>query len=262
MRAENDSIYHCLPILYCVINRFQKALIPLAVLVTVALGGALHVPGQQPAAKSQEISDVDGQPVLIKHLPDYEEVQSGAVFGTEKTDLEKVVGTHLPLQLLEFPSGTEFVAATYPQGRLLIVEYTNPQSSLEADAKIQQYIGTHPEAGTIYRRIGNYNAFVFDASDATAAGALLDQVKYEKTIQWLGEDPYLLKRLERYMVTTSRDIMLSTVFVIIGGLAASLLTGIVAGFIFFRVRDQKRAHRTAFSDAGGLTRLNLDGLSE
>jgi hypothetical protein len=52
------------------------------------------------------------------------------------------------------------------------------------------------------------------------------------------------------------------VFVIIGGLAASVLAGIVAGFIFFRIRDQKRAHRTTFSDAGGLTRLNLDGLSE
>jgi hypothetical protein len=145
---------------------------------------------------------------------------------------------------------------------LLIVEYTNPQSSLEADTKIQQYLGAHPDSGTVYRRIGNYNALVFDASDVNAAAGLLDQVKYEKTIQWLGEDPYILKRLERYMVTTSRDIMLSTVFVIIGGLAASVLAGIVAGFIFFRIRDQKRAHRTTFSDAGGLTRLNLDGLSE
>jgi hypothetical protein len=64
------------------------------------------------------------------------------------------------------------------------------------------------------------------------------------------------------MVTTSRDIMISTVLVIVGGLAASVLAGIIVGFIFFRLRDQKRAHRTAFSDAGGLTRLNLDGLSE
>jgi hypothetical protein len=218
----------------------------------------------QPAksGSSQEISDVDGQPVLIKHLPDYEKVQAGATFGTDKPSLEKVVGRRPTIMPLEFPSGTEFVTATYPQGRLLIVEYTNPQSSLDADTKIQQYLGAHPDPSTVYRRIGNYNAFVFDGSDLTAAAGLLDQVKYEKTIQWLGEDPYILKRLERYMVTTSRDIMLSTVFVIIGGLAASVLAGIVAGFIFFRIRDQKRAHRTTFSDAGGLTRLNLDGLSE
>jgi hypothetical protein len=231
-------------------------------LTMVVFGGLNSFAQSAKSGSSQEISDVDGQPVLIRHLPDYEKVQAGATFGTDKPSLEKAIGERPALMPLEFPSGTEFVTADYPQGRLLIVEFTNPQSSLEADAKIQQYIGAHPESGTIYRRIGNYNAFVFDAAEAAAAGALLDQVKYEKTIQWLGEDPYLLKRLERYMVTTSRDVMISTVLVIVGGLAASVLAGIVAGFIFFRVRDQKRAHRTAFSDAGGLTRLNLDGLSE
>ncbi|MEO8043156.1 MAG: hypothetical protein ABI646_11130, partial [Acidobacteriota bacterium] len=256
------SIYSDLTKLYSVVIRAQKALIATLVLLAFAVCGGLNAFAQQPAGKSQEISDVDGQPVLIKHLPDYEKVQVGAVFGTAKADLEKSIGNHGSLQLLDFPAGTEYVTATYPQGRLLIVEYTNPQSSLDADAKILQYIASHPESSTIYRRIGNYNAFVFDASDATAAAALLDQVKYEKTIQWLGEDPYILKRLERYMVTTSRDVMISTVLVIVGGLAASVLAGIVVGFIFFRVREQKRAHRSTFSDAGGLTRLNLDGLSE
>ncbi|HVF30809.1 MAG TPA: hypothetical protein VNA22_07560, partial [Pyrinomonadaceae bacterium] len=80
--------------------------------------------------------------------------------------------------------------------------------------------------------------------------------------QWLGEDPYLLRKVERYLVTTSRDIVVSTVAVILGGLTTALLAGIAGGFIFFRVRDQQRATRTAYSDAGGLTRLNLDGLSE
>jgi hypothetical protein len=254
----------CFAKLYSVRRSAQKALISTITLLTVLVFGGLSSSFAQQAKSggSQEISDVDGQPVLIKHLPDYEKVQAGATFGTDKPSLEKVIGQRPAIMQMEFPSGTEFVTATYPQGRLLIVEYTNPQSSLEADTKVQQYLGAHPDSGTVYRRIGNYNAFVFDASDPTAAAGLLDQVKYQKTIQWLGEDPYILKRLERYMVTTSRDIMLSTVFVIIGGLAASILAGIVAGFIFFRIRDQKRAHRTAFSDAGGLTRLNLDGLSE
>jgi hypothetical protein len=56
--------------------------------------------------------------------------------------------------------------------------------------------------------------------------------------------------------------MLSTVLWILMGLGIALLAGIAAGLIFFRIRDQRRASRTAFSDAGGLTRLNLDGLSE
>lgn len=217
---------------------------------------------QQPAAKSQEISDADGQPVLLRHLPDAEKVAAGAVFGTDKGALQNAIRNQPVLNNLEFPFGTEYVTAAYPQGRLLVVEYTNPQSSVEADEKIQQFMGSRPDSAFVYRRIGNYNAFVFDVSDGAAANGLLDQIKYEKTVQWLGEDPYILKKLERYMVTTSRDIMISTVLAIVFGLLTSILAGIVAGFIFFRVRDQKRAHRTAFSDAGGLTRLNLDGLSE
>ena len=238
-----------------------SAAIMLLVLAFVVCGYAdLHA--QEPAPKSQEISEEDGQPVLIKHLPDYENFQAGAVFGTDKRELEKALGGKPVLSSLEFPFGTEFVTAQYPQGRLLIIEYTNPQSSIEADGRILQHIASSPEPGLVYRRIGNYNAFVFGAADEVAANDLLGQIQYQKTVQWLGEDPYILKRLERYMVTQSRDIMISTVLVIVGGLVASILAGIAVGFIFFRFRDHKRGTRTAYSDAGGLTRLNLDGLSE
>jgi len=216
----------------------------------------------QSAPKSQEVSEVDGQPVLLKHLPDYEAVRTNAVFTVDKTVIGNTVGSHPVLDAVEFSLGTEAVTALYPQGRLVIVEYTNPQSSIETDGKVLQFIASNPQPNLVYRRIGNYNAFIFDTTDATAANLLLDQIKYQKTVQWLGEDPYILKKLERYMVTTSRDIMISTVLVIVFGLAVSILAGIAAGFIFFRVRDQRRAGRAAFSDAGGLTRLNLDGLSE
>ena len=234
----------------------------LLIILAFAAFGAANLLGQVPAPKSQEVSEEDGQPVLIKHLPDYENFQSSAVFGTDKGELEKSLGGKPVLASLEFPFGTEFVTAQYPQGRLLIIEYTNPQSSIEADGRILQHMASAAEPGLVYRRIGNYNAFVFDAPDEATANELLGQIQYQKTVQWLGEDPYILKRLERYMVTQSRDIMISTVLVIVGGLVASILAGIAVGFIFFRFRDHKRATRTAYSDAGGLTRLNLDGLSE
>jgi len=211
-------------------------------------------------AQSQEISEADGQPVLLQHLPDYESVRATAHFTTDKNNLKAAV-TDPILDLVEFWPGTEAVTAVYPEGRLVIVEYTNPQSSAEIDARIQQHLTT-THSSIVYRRIGNYNAFVIGAANPVAANALLDKVKYQKTVQWLGEDPYILKKLERYMVSTSRDIMISTVLVIVFGLGGSVVAGIAAGFIFFRLRDQKRAHRTAYSDAGGLTRLNLDGLSE
>lgn len=231
--------------------------------LTFALGlGCFLTTVGQSAPASQEVSEVDGQPVLLKHLPDYEQVQAGAIFVTESAGLRAAAGDQPVFEAVEFVPGTEAVTANYPAGRLVIVEYTTPQASAEADAKIHEFLAKHPQPAIAYRRIGNYNAFVFGVSDAAAADGLLGQIKYEKTIQWLGEDPFLLKKLERYMVTTSKDIMISTVLVILLGLGGALLAGIAAGFVFFRVRDQKRASRTAFSDAGGLTRLNLDGLSE
>ena len=213
------------------------------------------------SVQSQEVDESDGVPVLMKHLPDYENVRSSASFATDKNALTQSVNDPI-IALVEFSPGTEAVTAIYPEGRLVIVEYTNPQFSTEIDSKLNQYIAANPQKPVVYRRIGNYNAFVIGSTDPAAANALLDRVKYEKTVQWLGEDPYLLKKVERYMVSTSRDIVISIVLVIVLGLGGSVLAGIAAGFIFFRLRDQKRAHRTAFSDAGGLTRLNLDGLSE
>lgn len=239
-----------------------KACFSSFILLVILGGGAIIAFAQPPATKSQEISDVDGQPVLLKHLPDYEKVRASAVFTTDKTALQNTLEKQSVLEVLEFPVGTEAVTAIYPQGRLVIVEYTNPQASTEADSRIQQFITGKPQSDLVYRRIGNYNAFVLDASNADAANGLLDQVKYEKTVQWLGEDPHILKKLERYMMATSRDVALSTVLAIAIVIGTAVLAGIAAGFIFFRVRAQKRAHRTAFSDAGGLTRLNLDGLSE
>ena len=228
-------------------------------LVLLIIAGAIGISAQ--SAKSQEVSESDGIPVLLKHLPDYENVRGIAKFTADKNELRQSVNDPV-MDLFEFWPGTEAVTAVYPEGRLVIVEYTNPQASVEIDTKIQQHLAAYPQPTIVYRRIGNYNAFVIGSTDPTAANALLDQVKYGKVVQWLGEDPHLLKKLERYMVSTSRDIVVSTVLVIVLGLGGSLLAGIAAGFIFFRVRDQKRAHRETFSDAGGLTRLNLDGLSE
>jgi flagellar basal body-associated protein FliL len=213
------------------------------------------------AQKPQEISEEDGKPVLLKHLPEGKGDTPEATFTTDKAELKRIVGQPV-IDSLEFAAGTEAVTANYPQGKLVIVEYTNPQLSTEVDTIVQQHLAANPQSPFVYRRIGNYNAFVFEPTGAEAANALLDQVKYEKTVQWLGEDPHLLKKLERYMVTTSLDIMISTVLWILLVLGSALLTGVVAGYIFYRFRDQKRATRTAYSDAGGLTRLNLDGLSE
>jgi hypothetical protein len=213
--------------------------------------------GSQP---SQEVSEVDGLPVLLKHLPDG---GGSAVFIQDRNGLVSTFGDKPILGLVEFAAGTEAVAADFPAGRLLIVEYTTPQAASFADNKFTSHLAENPtDPPVVYRRIGNYGAFVFTSNDPAAASALLDQVKYEKSVQWLGEDPFLLQKIERYFALTGRDVAISTVLWISLVFAITIAIGVLAGIWYFRYRERKRASMTAFSDAGGLTRLNLDDLSE
>jgi hypothetical protein len=223
----------------------------------------LSVAGSSAQFKSQEVSEDDGVPVLIKHLPDWENARNRAMHTNNVDDLRAALGASPVLDVIDFAGGTEAITAPYDAGKLLIVEYTNPQSSIEADALFKQKLAeTPPSPPIVYRRIGNYNAFVFDAADETAANALLDQIKYQKTVQWLGEDPRKQEKYERFVAIRAADIFFSTTLWIVGGLGLALFTGIVAGLLFFRLREQQRATMTAFSDAGGMTRLNLDELSD
>ena len=119
----------------------------------------------QPQIKSQEVSDEDGIPVLIKHLPDWEGVRDRTTFTHSAEDLRTVLGDHSVLGEIDFSGGTEAVTAPYPAGKLLIIEYTNPQASADADTKFILRLSETPDNSRIvYRRIGNYNVFVFDAA--------------------------------------------------------------------------------------------------
>lgn len=212
--------------------------------------------------KSQEYSEDDGIPVLTKHLPDYENVGNRATYILNTDDLRNALGSRQIFEAIDFTGGTEAVTATYPQGKLLIVEYTTPQFSVEADNKIKQKLAeTAQDQPIFYRRIGNYNAFVFDGNDEAAANALLDQVIYEKEVRWLGEDPFALKRAERNFVLQTSDLFMSTFLTIVSGLGLAVFAGIIVGFVVFFIREQKRAQMETFSDAGGMTRLNLDGFT-
>lgn len=212
--------------------------------------------------KSQEVSDADGIPVLIKHLPDWEAVKPKVTFAHDVATLKQALGERPVFDLIDFSAGTEAVTAPYEDGKLLVVEYTTPQASVDADNKINQRLAElGPNSGIVYRRIGNYSTFVFDANDAVAANALIDQVKYEKNVQWLGDDPFLLRRAERAFINTTSDIFVSTLIWITMGLGLAIFVGIGTGFLFYNLREQKRRLVPNFTDAGGMTRLNLDGFT-
>lgn len=217
----------------------------------------------QPATdgyKSQEVSDVDGVPVLIKNLPDSDRRTGAARITNRIEEVRAEFGEPSVLSGIDLAGGAEAAFADYPEGRLLVIEYPTPQASVSADAEILARLGGSP--GVVYKRVGNYNAFVFGAADAGPANALLDKLTYAKTVQWLGDDPYFLQRFERYIAMTGRDMVISTVLFIAGVLMAAAVLGIIVGIFYYRFREQERSRWHGFSDAGGLTRLNLDDLSE
>ena len=205
----------------------------------------------------------DDIPVLVRHLPNLQTPTGGSLYAVTLIGLKNVVPNQPALDVLTFEGGTEAVAARYGQSELVIVEFTTPQFSIDNDqrvtAKIQELKGQGQPVPTAYRRVGNYSIFVFNAPDEASANQLIDQVKYEQVVQWLGDDPHLSERLQRYFAQTSAGVIVS---VLKGsGLSLILCLGIGAliGTLLFRHRRAQKA--AAYSDAGGSIRLNLDELT-
>jgi hypothetical protein len=227
------------------------------------LAFALGVSAQDDMPQAQEISEVDGIPVIIKHLPEWERVRANAVLIKSPEGLRRALGDRPVFDLIDFAGGTEAVTASYEAGKLLIVEFNTPQASIDADEKVKARLsGLGPNSAIAYRRTGNYNIFVFDVTDETEAEALMEQVKYEKIVQWLGEDPFLYERAERNYARGLSDLFISTVLAIASGLGISVLFGVGVGAIVFYFRKRQRDTWEKFSDAGGMLRLNLDDLQE
>lgn len=232
------------------VRKFAFTLIVFAFSVPIVFG--------QPQFKSQEISEIDGYPVLMKHLPDFDQVKKQAKFAVNVEELRAAVGERPILLNVDMSAGAEATSADYAAGKLLIIEYPSPQASVEADGQFKSLLSSEP--ATAYRRIGNYNAFVFDTSDQAAANALLDQVVYEKEIQWLGENPFRISAERAFVIQTS-ELFVSTVIWIGMGIGTAVAIGLVVGFIFFRVRERERDGEVAFANLSGMTTLELDGFA-
>jgi hypothetical protein len=233
----------------------------LSLIIFIFPTGAFAQQTTSPQTSNQETAE-NQIPVIIKHLPDWEKARANAVYISNSNDLRKNLGERPVFNLITFEGGTEAVTAHYDAGKLLIVEYSTPQFSIDADNRIKQFFTENPPNPAIYfRRVGNYEVFVFDAASESAANELIDQVKYEKVVQWLGQDPYLYQKAERAYLQTTGDMFITTIFSIFLGLTLAVFTGAAIGLFVFYFRKHKRASMTAFSDAGGMIRLNLDELT-
>ena len=166
---------------------------------------------------------------------------------------------------LNFTTGTEAAVANYGGSKLLLIEFKTPQLASDNDARIVARLQELRTAGqavpAAYRRVGNYSVFVFDAPNEQAANQLIDQVQYQQVVQWLGRNPTLYDKAANEFTRTTLGVFIAGVkasgLVIIG----SLTVGGLLGALLFRVRRKQQRMTQAFSDAGGMLRLNIDELN-
>jgi hypothetical protein len=204
-------------------------------------------------------------PVLVKHLPDWESVFSTATYAATRQELGIIAGNRPVLDAVSFDGGAEAVAANYGSSRLVIIEHTTPQIATENDARINARLSELRAGGLAlpsgYRRVGNYSVFVFDAPDEATATQLVDKIAYEQVVQWLGTNPYLYERARREYSETTAGVILSVIKASGLSLLACLGIGGIFGAIVFRRRRAQQAMTEAYTDAGGMLRLNLDEIS-
>ena len=114
---------------------------------------------------------------------------------------------------------------------------------------------------TSSRKVGNYSVFVFNAASEAEAQSLIDQVEYAQMVTWLGDNPYLLEQAQRDYYETTAGVLVSVVQASGLSLLACLgIGGLIGAVLFNRRRAQQRAAE-AYSDAGGMLRLNLDDIT-
>jgi len=205
-------------------------------------------------------------PSLVKHLPDWETAQDRAVYAVTLPFLQQATGGEPILDVIDFNGSAEAVTAPYDASRLVIVEYATPQLAADADARITARLGELRAQGqstpSAYRKVGNYAVFVFGAPDEAAAARLIDGVKYEQSIQWLGENPLLWARAEKQHTREAVSLILGIAKSVGFFVGICLGVGVLFGGAFYLGRKMKqRAAAESYSDAGGMLRLNIDEMT-
>jgi len=204
-------------------------------------------------------------PVLVKHLPDWERQQDRVIYLPGATTLAAISPQQTVLNVVDPAGDADAVVANYDAGKLLLIEFNTPQLAGDNDrrilSKIQELSSQNQPVPAAYQRVGNYCAFVFDGPSTQAAQDLIKQVKYEQVVQWLGDNPYWLKEAERRYAETTLGVFIAVVKA--SGLTFLTCFGIggLFGALLFSRRRARQSAMAAYSDAGGMLRLNLDEMT-
>jgi len=202
-------------------------------------------------------------PVLLKHFPNPEEAQKTAIYLNSFRSLE--ILQQPVLSAIQSDGNADAALATYGRSKVLLIEFNTPQLATDNDqriiARIQELWKLGQPAPSAYRRVGNYSVFVFDAPDEATAKQLIDQVKYEQVVQWLGDNPNIYKEAQKQYINTTLGVLVAVLKASGYALITCLGLGGLFGGLLFSYRRAQQKQESAYSDAGGMLRLNLDELT-
>jgi len=202
-------------------------------------------------------------PVLVKHLPGWQQAQ--VLYAVDNETLKKTFSNQAVLDVVNFEGGAEAAAAEYGPQKLVVIEFNTASLATDNDQRIKarlQELGTQGQpVPTAYRRVGNYAVFVFDAPSAEAANQLIDQVKYQQVVQWLGPNPFSYEQATREFTETTLGVLVSVVQTSGLALVGCLAVGGLFGTLLFRSRRAQQRSREAYADSDAMLRLNIDELT-
>jgi hypothetical protein len=204
-------------------------------------------------------------PILVKHVPQWEQAQATALYLAGFKSLKGTVPNQAVLEAITSEGDADAVLTAYGNAQFLLIEFNTPQLAGDNDRAITAKLTELRQQGqpvpTSYRKVGNYSVFVFNASSEAEAEHLINQVEYAQMVTWLGDNPYLLEQAQKDYYETTAGVLVSVVQASGLSLLACLgVGGLIGAILFNRRRAQQRAAE-AYSDAGGMLRLNLDDIT-
>ena len=204
-------------------------------------------------------------PILVKHLPQWEQAQANALYLAGFKSLANIVPNQPVLEAVTSEGDADAVLTSYGNAQFLLVEFNTPQLAGDNDRAITAKLNELRQQGqpvpSSYRKVGNYSVFVFNAATEGEANSLIDQVEYAQIVQWLGDNPYLLEQAQKDYYETTAGVLVSVVQASGLSLLACLGVGGLLGAILFNRRRAQQRAAEAYSDAGGMLRLNLDDIT-
>jgi len=202
-------------------------------------------------------------PVLVKHLPGWQQAQ--VLYAIDNETLKRMFSNQTVLDVVSFDGGAEAAAGEYGPQKLVVIEYNTASLATDNDqrikAKLQELSTQGQPVPTAYRRVGNYSVFVFDAPSTEAANQLIDQVKYQQVVQWLGQNPFSYEKATREFTETTLGVLVAVVQTSGLALVGCLAVGGLFGALLFRSRRAQQRSREAYADSDAMLRLNLDELT-